>query len=135
MKANPGRDGPPARPPSAAKRLVVSVGLSALFLLVYGGCNWITARRAHVGRIAFAWERLIPFVPLTIPAYLSIDLFFVAAPFLCRSERELTTFAKRIAAAIVIAGIGFLLFPLRFVFARPQATGWIGSAFDWFRAM
>ncbi|MFL6536636.1 MAG: phosphatase PAP2/dual specificity phosphatase family protein [Chthoniobacterales bacterium] len=117
------------------RALGTSVGLSALFLVVYGGCNWITAHRTHVGTIAFAWEHHIPFVPLMIAPYLSIDLFFVAAPFLCRSERELTTFAKRIAAAIVVAGICFLLFPLRFVFGRPQASGWIGSAFDWFRAM
>ena len=121
--------------PVLAKRIAVSVALSALFIVVYGSCNWITAHRAHAGAIAFMWERHIPFVPLAIPAYLSIDFFFAAAPFLCRSQRELTTFAKRIAAAIVGAGICFLLFPLRFVFARPQATGWIGSAFDWFRAM
>src|SRR3954447_22951755 len=85
------------------RALGTSVGLSALFLVVYGGCNWITAHRTHVGTIAFAWEHHIPFVPLMIAPYLSIDIFFVAAPFLCRSERELTTFAKRIAAAIVIA--------------------------------
>ena len=55
-----------------------------------------------------------------IVPYLSIDLFFVAAPFLCRSERELATFSKRIVAAIVVAGICFLLFPLRFAFERPS---------------
>ncbi len=63
-----------------------------------------------------------------IVPYMSIDLFFVAAPFLCRSERELATFSKRIVAAIVIAGICFLLFPLRFAFGRPPASGWLGRS-------
>ncbi len=70
-----------------------------------------------------------------IVPYLSIDLFFVAAPFLCRIERELAMFSKRIVAAIVVAGICFLLFPLRFAFERPHASGWLGAAFDWFRGM
>jgi membrane-associated phospholipid phosphatase len=118
-----------------SKALAVSVGLSILFLIVYGGCNWITAHRANVGTFYFEWERAIPFVPFFIWPYMSIDLFFMAAPFLCRTERELSIFAKRIAAAIVIAGICFLIFPLRFAFPRPHADGWLGSIFDWFRGM
>ncbi len=113
----------------------VSAGLSALFLLVYGGCNWITAQRADVGSIFLEWERQLPFVPLLIAPYLSIDLFFVAAPFLCGSTRELRVFAQRIASAILVAGLCFLAFPLRFAFVRPQTGGWLGAVFDWFRAM
>ncbi|HEV2842149.1 MAG TPA: phosphatase PAP2/dual specificity phosphatase family protein [Chthoniobacterales bacterium] len=118
-----------------AKALGASVGLSVLFLIVYGWCNWITAQRPDVGTLYFEWERLIPFVPLMIVPYMSIDLFFVAAPFLCRSERELAAFSKRIVTTIVIAGICFLLFPLRFAFPRPHASGWLGLIFDWFQAM
>jgi hypothetical protein len=117
------------------KALFVSIGLSALFLIVYGGCNWITARRANVGTLYFEWERAIPFVPFFILPYMSIDLFFIAAPFLCRTDRELSTFGKRIAAAIILAGICFLGFPLRFAFPRPHADGWLGAIFDWFRGM
>jgi predicted protein tyrosine phosphatase len=120
---------------STWKALATSVGLSVLFLVVYGCCNWITAQRHDVGTLVFAWERFIPFVPLMIVPYMSIDLFFVAAPFLCRTDRELTAFSKRILAAIVVAGICFLLFPLRFAFERPHASGWLGVAFDWFRGM
>jgi membrane-associated phospholipid phosphatase len=118
-----------------SRALVVSIGLSALFLIVYGGCNWITARRANVGTLYFEWERAIPFVPFFILPYMSIDIFFVGAPFLCRTDRELSTFAKRIAAAIILAGICFLGFPLRFAFPRPHADGWLGAIFDWFRGM
>jgi membrane-associated phospholipid phosphatase len=118
-----------------SKSLVVSAGLSALFLIVYGGCNWITAHRANVGTFYFVWERGIPFVPFFILPYMSIDLFFVGAPFLCRTDRELSILAKRTALAIIVAGICFLLFPLRFAFPRPHANGALGALFDWFRGM
>jgi len=118
------------KPLAAAKTSAV---LSALFLVVYGGCNWITAHRAHVGTLFFEWERHFPFVPLMIIPYMSIDLFFVSAPFLCRDERELSTFAKRVSFAIVVAGICFLLFPFRFAFERPHVSGWLGAIFNTFR--
>jgi len=120
---------------STRKALLASAGLSILFLVVYSGCNWITARRAGVGTFYFEWERGIPFVPFMILPYMSIDLFFVAAPFLCRTERELRTFSQRVICAIVVAGVCFLLFPLRFAFLRPHADGWLGAIFDWFRGM
>ncbi len=117
------------------KALATSIGLSVLFLVVYGGCNWVTAQRSGVGTFYFQWERGIPFVPFLILPYMSIDLFFVAAPFFCRGERELRVFTRRVGFAIIIAGICFLLFPLRFAFSRPAADGWPGAIFDWFRNM
>src|SRR5438876_12135580 len=86
---------------SSRKALLASAGLSFLFLVVYSGCNWITARRAGVGTFYFEWERGIPFVPFMLLPYLSIDLFFVAAPFLCRTERELRRVSARFPSVIV----------------------------------
>ena len=113
----------------------VSTGLSFLFLIVYGGCIWITSERSYIGSIYFEWERKIPFVPFFILPYMSIDLFFVAVHFFCRTDRELRIFFRRVTAAILVAGICFLLFPLRFGFARPHAAGGLGALFDWFRSM
>lgn len=112
-----------------------SAGLSLLFLAVYGSCNWITAQRSDVGTWYFEWERLIPFVPLMILPYMSIDLFFVGGPFLCRDRAELRTLRSRIVLAILVAGAGFLLLPLRFAFERPVTTGWLGALFDGFRTL
>lgn len=109
--------------------------LSLLFLVVYGSCNWITAQRSDVGTWYFEWERRIPFVPAMILPYMSIDLFFIAAPFLCRHDRERRTLFRRITFAILAAGACFLLFPLRFAFERPQASGWLGALFDAFRGL
>jgi protein-tyrosine phosphatase/membrane-associated phospholipid phosphatase len=112
-----------------------SAGLSLLFLAVYGSCNWFTSMRTDVGTWYFEWERRIPFVPLMIVPYMSIDLFFVLGPFLCRDRAELGTFRRRIVLAIVAAGVVFLLFPLRFAFERPAVTGWLGAVFDTFRTL
>src|SRR5204862_550823 len=91
--------------------------------------------RATIGIVSGLYELFPSNEPLFILPYLSIDLFFVVAAFLCRTDRELSILAKRIAASIIVAGTCFLLFPLRFAFPRPRADGWPGALFDWFRGM
>ncbi len=114
---------------------MTSAGLSLLFLVVYSTTNWLTSLRSDVGTWYYAWERWIPFVPLMIVPYMSIDAFFVGAPFLCRDRSELKTLALRITFAILVAGSCFLLFPLRLARERPEITGWVGAAFGWFFKM
>ena len=112
-----------------------SAALSILFLIVYGGSNWLASKRSDVRCFYFSFERHIPFVPAMTLPYLSIDLFFVAAPFLCRSDEQLRQLARRIVLAILIAGTFFLLLPLRFHFERPPVAGWLGAMFNGFRNM
>lgn len=114
---------------------IASTGLSLLFVVAYGATNWITTQRIDVGTWYYAWERFIPFVPIMIIPYLSTDLFFVAAPFLCRDRRELRLLASRIAVAIVLAAGCFLLFPLELAVERPEACGWLGAVFRRFIAL
>jgi protein-tyrosine phosphatase/1-acyl-sn-glycerol-3-phosphate acyltransferase/membrane-associated phospholipid phosphatase len=113
----------------AARQAVL---LSLMFVGVYGGCNWIAAHRTDVHVWYFDWERQIPFWPPMIVPYLSIDLFFIAAPFLCRDEIELRVFTRRIALAIGIAGVCFLAVPLKFAFDRPPVDGWLGTLMQTF---
>lgn len=115
--------------PTKLTAAVTSGALSLLFLIVYGGCNWITAHRSDVGVWYYSWERVIPFVPVIIVPYMSIDLFFVSAPFLCGSREELKTFSRRIAFAILVAGVCFLLLPLKLAVTPPPVTGWMGATF------
>jgi len=128
-------DGPPAARVTGGAAARASIGLSVFFLVVYGACNWVTAQRADVGTWYFEWERRIPFLAFMILPYMSIDLFFVAGPFLCGSREELRTLARRIVLAIVAGGACFLLLPLRFAFERPAAAGWLGAIFDTFRTL
>src|SRR6266481_4961365 len=109
---------------------ITSVALSLLFVFVYGSCSWITSRRSDVGTWYYSWERYIPFVPLMILPYMSIDLFYVAAPFLCASREELRTLARRTSFAILVAGVFFLVVPLRLAVPRPQPLGWTGAIYN-----
>src|SRR5215472_12539204 len=112
--------------PTKIAAAATSAALSMLFMMVYGGCNWVTAHRADVGTWYYSLEHLIPFVPLMIVPYMSIDLFFAAGPFLCQSRAELRALAQRIAFAILVAGACFLLVPLKLAAPRPQVDGWMG---------
>jgi membrane-associated phospholipid phosphatase/predicted protein tyrosine phosphatase len=118
-----------ASQPSKVSAAATALGLSLLFMVVYGGSNWITAHRDDIDTWYYGWERYIPFVPLLIVPYMSIDLFFVAAPFLCSTRPELRTLARRIAFAILFAGACFLLIPLTTAVPRPQPAGWTGALF------
>jgi membrane-associated phospholipid phosphatase len=67
--------------------------------------------------------------------YMSIDLFFAAAPFICSDERELSLLSKRITLGILVAGCCFLIYPLKLAVERPSLGGWLGIAWDWFIGM
>ena len=115
--------------------LAVSAGLSLLFVAVYGTTNWLASFRPDVSIFVFNWERSIPFVPFFILPYLSIDLFFISAPFLCRSVEELRTFAERVIATITVAGVCFVILPLRCAFPPVTLHGWFGTVFASFLAL
>ena len=108
------------------KRIAASAGLSAFFLAVYGTGEAVSSARAHVPSFYYPWERHVPFVAAAIVPYLSIDLFFVAAPLLVRTDRALRAYALRVLAAIAVAGVFFVAMPLKFAFARPEVPGVFG---------
>lgn len=116
-------------------RAKVALLTSVLFLAVYGSINAYTATLPNIPSFFWEWERQIPFVPLLILPYMSIDLFFVLAPFVARTEQEVSAFAKRVTTSIVVAGLCFLLVPLKFSFERPRTGGLMGAFFDWFRTL
>jgi membrane-associated phospholipid phosphatase len=123
--------GGPARRALMLRAARTSVLLSILFVLVYGSTNWLTAQRpdSDVGTWYFTWElAIIPYVPLLIVPYMSIDLLFFAAPFLCRDEREMRVLARRVVFAILVAAAFFLLLPLKLAWpGRPHVDGWFGD--------
>ncbi|MEI2782537.1 MAG: phosphatase PAP2/dual specificity phosphatase family protein [Candidatus Competibacter sp.] len=100
------------------------------FFLIYGACNGLTSLRAEVGSFFFEWERHIPVVPWTIIPYWSLDVFYAFSVLLCRSRLELDRHAWRIVTAVLLSAVGFLLFPLRFGFPRPEVEGMFGPLFQ-----
>jgi len=111
----------------AALWLVV---LAVFFYATYGFANWLASQRSDVGAVVFGWERHVPFVDWTIFPYWSINAFYGLSLFVCATQAELGTHVRRLLTAQVIAVSCFLLFPLRFTFAKPETTGFAGFMFE-----
>jgi len=118
-----------SRAPRPLTAAATSIYMSLLFVVVYGTANWLASLRTDVGSWYFGWERSIPFVPWLIVPYMSIDLFFVAAPFLCADLLELRALGRRMTLAILVAGAFFVVMPLRFALPRLDAVGWTAPIF------
>jgi membrane-associated phospholipid phosphatase len=115
--------------------LVTAVTLSVMFFVVYGGSNWVASQRSGVGTWYYQWERWIPFVPIMIVPYMSIDLFFFAAPFFARQHDERRLLAARCALAMFGAAIVWLAMPLKLAVERPHVDGWLGTIYNNFVAV
>lgn len=104
--------------------------LGPLFFLSYGWANSLAAARASVPGVVFGWEHAIPFWAWTIVPYWSIDACYALSLLVCRDRRELDRHALRLLSAQAISVACFVLWPLRFTFARPDTDGVFGWMFD-----
>jgi membrane-associated phospholipid phosphatase len=112
------------------RQLMTAIALSTYFMVVYGSCATITSLRSNVGSIVYEWERHIPLVPIFIIPYMSIDIFFFLAPFLCKTREGCSVLIRRIVAGITIAGLCYLIFPLKLAMERPLVEGWSKPIFN-----
>jgi membrane-associated phospholipid phosphatase len=120
--------------PSRLIAAATSIYLSLLFVGVYGTTSRLASERTDVGTWYFGWEHYLPFVPWLIVPYMSIDLFYVIAPFLCTTLPELQALRRRMTLAILVAGAFFVVMPLRFALPRPVTTDWTEPLFRFLHA-
>jgi membrane-associated phospholipid phosphatase len=107
--------------------LLLALGVSLWWGLVYGGTDLVAARHTFRLRVHLDWEPHVPFVPAAVSAYLSVYLLFAAAPFVLRTRRQLEALAATLAAVIAVAGVCFLLIPAAPAFPPPGDMGpWAG---------
>ena len=90
--------------------------LTAEFAVVFGGGDYITAHRETRLHLYLQSELAVPLIPSMVLVYMSIYLIFLPAPFVMRSRRELNALAIALAKVILIAGVGFLVFPAQLGF-------------------
>lgn len=108
-------------------------GSSIFFLVIYRTCAWITGLRSDVGTLYFDWELRLPFVPLLIVPYWSIDVLFPISFFVCSTRDEVALLGRRTMLASLIGGSCFLAMPLLLGFPQPEVTGFAAPLFQLLR--
>ena len=93
--------------------LVVGV----LFVVGYGGSNWLAAQRLQQLHLYLPAELAIPFIPEMIAPYLSINLLF-ALPLFRLGAEELRLLGRQLIATTLIATAFFLCVPTALGFTR-----------------
>ncbi|MBY0521973.1 MAG: phosphatase PAP2 family protein [Gemmataceae bacterium] len=107
--------------------LILGAAQSLWWTLIYVGANTLTGLHGRRVSVHLDFEQAIPFVPVFVLAYLSINLVFLPAPFVLRSRRELEALTLTLAAVTGVAGVGFLLFPATVAFPPDADAGsWTG---------
>jgi membrane-associated phospholipid phosphatase len=104
--------------------------LGPLFYLSYGFANYLASTRTGVPSIVFDWERGIPFLAWTILPYWTINGFYAASMLVHRNKADVDRQGRRLLTAQIVAVSCFVLFPLKYAFARPETSGWPGAMFD-----
>jgi membrane-associated phospholipid phosphatase len=102
---------------------VLSLLITAEFIVVYYGADWLTAHRTLRIHVYTAAELGIPLVPVMVVPYMTMYVIFLFAPFVLRSRVDLDRFAHALALVIVTAGVAFLLLPAEPGFAPVSAAG------------
>ncbi|WP_153395593.1 phosphatase PAP2 family protein [Chryseobacterium vaccae] len=107
------------------KRLKIEQKFSAfilcaiVFTVVYNYTALHLSKQEAIPSFVFDFEKYIPFLPWTIIPYMTSGLFFVLVFFLCKNKEQLTALTYRILFVTIMAGICFLLFPLKFSLEKP----------------
>jgi len=109
--------------------------LSGLFIVLYGACNNFVSIQNRAQVIRFHWETSIPFIAWMIIPYMSLDLFFVLAPLLAKTKKEIRLIENRIGLSILLSCLGFFVVPLKCISAKPEVSGAVGWVFSNFLQM
>lgn len=113
-----------AWPGTASLRLTLPLSFlfSILFFSVYGLASFAGSRGTRPA-FYFDWELALPFVPSAALIYLSVPLVLALAPFVLRTWRELVPFFVVLTAETLIAGLIFLIAPVKQGFPERIASG------------
>lgn len=93
---------------------------SIVFAIVYNFTAWYAASFENVPSFVFEIEKNIPFIASSIIPYITSGIFFCAVFFVVQTKEQLIVLTKRMLFIILISGICFMLFPLKFSIAKPE---------------
>lgn len=111
----------PFPPPGSVERerIFALVAVTLWFLAVYTLAGNYAKGLAYVPTAVLPWDRTIPFVDWMVIPYFFSGYLFARAFFWCRTGAEVTTLRNRMLLVIAVAGLVFLVCPLRHAFTKP----------------
>lgn len=119
------RGGPVSRVSLAARAFALAgLRLSLLFAFVFYGVDAFTATRSDLWRLHMAWELSIPYWPAAYPLYLSALVMPFVVAVKVRDARAIGLWERRMALAIVLAALVYLLLPGQLAYESAPAGAW-----------
>lgn len=113
-------------------RIRALIIFSLIFAVVYKFSLWYASSFTQTTSFIFSFEREIPFLPWTIIPYLSSGVLFCMVFFLIKNEEKRSIFLRRVVLMTILAGIGFILFPMHYSFDKPEISNPVFNALFWF---
>jgi len=123
------------------KQLKIKQKVSALalcsvtFMIVYNIAAWYASKLYYVPSFVLDFEKHIPFISWSIIPYMSSGIFFCLVFFFCKDNEQLEILTKRILFVTIVAGLCFVVFPLRFNLPKPPSNDIISNCFFQFLKM
>jgi membrane-associated phospholipid phosphatase len=117
-----------ASTPSLTTRLLVLNALS--FTLIYLTTNWLAAAHQVSQHLMLAADTVIPLIPWMIIPYSSSLVLFIFIFYHCGTQQQCRQYSLQIFTATHLAGMCFLLMPLRQQHAAVLPEGWLGYAYQ-----
>jgi membrane-associated phospholipid phosphatase len=103
--------------------------VTCLWFIVYAGADWVTSLHHYRISLHTQIDSKIPFIPAAAIFYLSLFPMTWLAPFILHTPRQLRAFARGLAMAILLAGIGFLFLPVEPPEVHSAGAGLSGQLF------
>jgi membrane-associated phospholipid phosphatase len=113
---------------------IYGAAIFLLWLLVYGGANWVTGLHGRRVALQTSLDAAVPFVPAAAVIYLTVYVMPWIAPFVLHTPARLRELARALALAILLAGIGYLLVPAELIDTGPTNAETVGRLYqlaDW----
>lgn len=98
--------------------------LTALFAVVFYGSDLLAAQRPERWQVHADWELAIPYWPAAYPVYLSVLLVPFLPLVMVPDARQVRRWERRMAAAVLVAGVVFIVFPAELGYPRTGAGVW-----------
>lgn len=102
--------------------LIASLRLTIVFVIIYGGCNWLAMQRENTFQLWMNWELAIPLIPWMIVFYMSLNILLLL-PLFTLSQQQILKLERSLITITMVAGAFFLFMPAHIGYDRSLDVG------------